>query len=185
MVTNSLTDAETKMRKAVDVLQRELGGIRSGRASPALVERLRVEYYGAPTPLTQLATVSAPEARLLIIQPWDKTILSSVEKAILKSDLGLNPTNDGNIIRLVIPPLSEERRKEMVKLVKTRVEECRITLRNIRRDVLETLRQLEKAKQISQDEQKRAQDQLQKLLDSFIVEANRVGETKEKELMEN
>ena len=184
MIETTLQDTEAKMHKTIEVLSRELASIRTGRASPALVEFVKVDYYGVPTPINQLASVSAPEARLLLIQPWDRSVLGNIEKAILKSDLGLNPSNDGNIIRLAIPPLTEERRKELVKLVHRRVEESRVSLRNLRRDALEQLRRLEKDKGISQDARERAQEQLQKLTDRFIAEAGKKGEDKEAELIE-
>jgi len=179
-----LFEASTKMGKTIGALRKELATIRTGRASPALVDYIKVDYYGTPTPLNQIATISAPEARLLLIQPWDKNALSSIERAIQKSDLGLNPANDGNVIRLRIPQLSEERRRELVKVVHKRAEEGRIALRNIRRSALEELRELERKGEISQDEQKRAQEQLQRLTDSFIAEVDKVGEDKEAELLE-
>lgn len=172
------------MATSVDVLKRELASIRTGRATPALVEHIKVEYGGVPLPLSQIATVSAPEARLLVIQPWDRGSISSIEKAILKSDLGLNPTNDGSIIRLSIPPLTEERRHELVKLVHRRVEERRVAIRNLRREAMDELKSLEKDKDISQDERKRSQDQLQTLTDSFIAIAEQLGHDKEIELSE-
>lgn len=183
MVSEILAEADAKMRRALEALQRELATLRTGRAAPALVENIRADYYGVPTPLNQLATITAPDARLILIQPWDRTSLSSIEKAILKSDLGLHPSNDGTFIRLAVPPLSEERRQELVKVVRRRVEEDRIELRNIRRETVEVLRQREKDKLISQDENRRTQEQLQRLLDKFIAEANRIGESKEAELV--
>jgi ribosome recycling factor len=179
-----LLDAQSRMKKANEVLERELAGIRTGRAAPALVERVKAEFYGVPTPLNQLATITTPEARLLLIQPWDKASLSAIEKAILKSDLGLTPANDGHVLRLAIPPLTEERRKELMKVVKKRVEEGRISIRNVRRDVLEQLRALEKEGSISQDDSKRAQTELQALTDSTLGEMDRLGEAKEKEVWE-
>jgi ribosome recycling factor len=184
MVSETLQNIEQKMTISVDVLKRELASIRSGRATPALIEHIRLEYGGAPLPLNQIATISAPEARLLIIQPWDRGTISSIEKAILKSDLGLNPVNDGNLIRLTIPPLTEERRQELVKLVSRRVEERRVAIRNLRREAMDELKNLEKNKDISQDEYKRSQDQLQKLTDSFIAMAEEIGRDKEIELRE-
>lgn len=172
------------MRGSVEALKRELASIRTGRASPALIEHLKVDYAGVPTPLNQIAGISTPEARLLVIQPWDRGTLHSIEKALLKSDLGLHPSSDGTIIRLTIPPLSEERRQELTKAVRRRVEEKRVAIRNIRHDALNDLRKLEKNKEVSQDEQRRVQDQLQKLTDRFIAEAEKVGQAKEAELME-
>jgi ribosome recycling factor len=184
MIEETLTDAEQRMGKAVDALRRELATIRTGRAQPALVEHLRVDYYGTPTPLNQLATISAPEARLLTIQPWDRSSLGAIERAIQMSDLGLNPTNDGNIIRLVIPQLTEERRKELVKVVHRRVEEGRVAVRNIRRDCLEELRRLQRDKEVSEDDERRAEERLQKLTDRFAADAEKVGQEKEQDLLE-
>jgi ribosome recycling factor len=179
-----LRNCDERMQKAIEALSRELASLRTGRARPALVEHMRVDYYGVPTPLGQIASISAPEARLLVIQPWDRSAVASIEKAILKSDLGLNPTNDGNIIRLAIPLLTEERRREMVRLVKKRVEEGRVEVRNLRRQALEALRKLERDHDISQDEYQRASEQLQELTDRSIDDANRIGQDKESELME-
>ncbi len=183
-INSAAVESEQKMRKAVEALQRDLVTIRTGRASPALVERLNVDYYGVPTPLNQVASISAPEPRLLVIQPWEKAMLGVIEKAILKSDLGLNPNNDGRIIRLVIPQLSEERRKELVKVVNRKVEEGRVSLRNIRRDGLEQLRELEKEKLISEDDLRLGTDTFQKLTDRYIIEMERVGLNKEEEILE-
>ena len=184
MVNDTLQSIEQKMASSVDVLKRELGSIRTGRATPALVEHIKVEYGGVPLPLNQIATVSAPEARLLIIQPWDRGSIHNIEKTILKSDLGLTPVSDGNIIRLNIPQLTEERRHELIRLVHRRVEERRIAIRNLRREAMDELRNLEKTKDISQDEHKRALDQLQKLTDKFIAIAEQFGHDKELELAE-
>lgn len=162
----------------------ELAGIRTGHATPALIEHIKVDYAGVPTPLNQIAGISAPAARLLVIQPWDRSTIPSIEKAILKSELGLNPTSDGNLIRLNLPPLSEERRQELIKIVRKRVEERKIVIRNQRRDAMTELKELEKNKEISQDEQKRAQDQLQKVTDSFIADIDQIARDKEAELME-
>ncbi len=183
MIDDVLADAKDRMSKAVEALRKELATIRTGRAHPGLIEHLRVEYYGAPTPLNQLATISVPEPRLLTIQPWDQQSLGAIEKAILKSDLGLNPNNDGNTIRLAIPQLTEERRKELVKVVHKKVEEGRVGVRNVRRDRHDELRRLQKEKEISEDAQYLAQEELQKLTDSFIQEVERVGEEKEAELL--
>jgi ribosome recycling factor len=184
MISEILSNADVKMGKTVEVLQRELATIRTGRASPALVEQIRVDYYGVPTPLGQMATISVPEARLLVIQPWDKGSLSSIEKAILKSDLGLNPANDGDVIKLSIPQLTEERRKELVRVVRKRVEEGRVAIRNVRRETMEQLRDLARNKEISEDEQKRALELLQKLTDRFIEESDRIARDKEAEVLE-
>ena len=184
MIDDILSETSTKMAKTVEAMRRELATIRTGRAAPALVAHIKVDYHGVPTLLNQMATISAPEARLLLIQPWDRQALSSIEKAILKSELGLNPTNDGNVIRLRIPQLTEERRRELVRVVGKRIEESRVALRNIRRSALEEFRELERKKEISQDEQKRAQERLQELTDSFIEEVDRAGRDKEAELLE-
>jgi len=184
MDSRILWDTEKKMQKSVELLRRELANIRTGRATPALVEHIKVEYAGVPTPLNQLAGISVPEARLIVIQPWDRSSIHSIEKAILKSDLGLTPVNDGTVIRLNIPQLTEERRQELVKVVRKRVEDKKIAIRNLRREAMDELRKLEKNKDISQDEHKRAQIQLQKLTDSAIADAEQAGQDKEVELME-
>jgi ribosome recycling factor len=184
MIDEVLSAANTKMDKSLEVLRKDLATIRTGRATPALVDNIKVDYYGTPTPLKQIATISAPEARLLVIQPWDSGTSASIKKAILKSELGLNPTSDKNVIHLVIPQLSEERRKELVKAVHKRAEDGRVALRNIRRDALEELRRLEREKEISQDQQKRAQERLQELTDSFIARVGKIAEDKEAELLE-
>jgi len=184
MVSDTLRNIEDRMRASAEGLERELATIRTGHATPALIEHIRVDYAGVPTPLNQIAGISAPAARLLVIQPWDPGSITSIEKAILKSDLGLTPSNDGRVIRLTIPPLSEERRQELTRIVRKRIEERKIAIRNLRREALEKLRGLEKNKEISQDEDQRAQDQLQKLTDSFIADAERIGKDKEAELME-
>ena len=184
MVSHTLWNIEQKMRKSVEGLKEELATIRTGHATPALVEHIKVEYAGVPTPLNQIAGISAPGARLLVIQPWDRGCIHNIEKAILKSDLGLNPSSDGNIIRLTIPSLTEERRQELIKVVRRRVEERRTAIRNLRREAMDELKGLEKNKDISQDEHKRALTQLQKLTDSFIADAEQTGQDKEVELME-
>ncbi len=184
MVSEALQGIENKMKASERVFREDLATIRTGHATPALVEHVKVEYAGVPTALNQLAGISAPEAGLLVIQPWDKSSISSIEKAILKAELGLNPSNDGNIIRISIPPLSEERRQELIKVVHKRVEERRVSVRNLRHEALNELKKLEKDKEISQDEQKRAQEQLQNITDSFIAEVEQVGAEKEKELKE-
>jgi len=184
MIDDVLSEAKAKMGKTIEALRRELATLRTGRASPALVDHIKVDYYDTPMSLREMATISAPEARLLLIQPWDRKALSSIEKAILKSDLGLNPTNDGNVIRIRVPQLSEERRKELVKAVHKRAEEGRVALRNIRRNALEELRRLERNKEISEDERDRAQERLQQLTDSFIAEVDKIGKEKEAELLE-
>lgn len=184
MVPEVLKDAETRMQKSVDHLKVDLQSLRTGRASPALVERLQIEYYGTPTPLIQLATIHAPEPRLLVIQPFDKSSFGSIEKAILKSELGLNPTNDGKVIRLAIPPLTEERRKEMVKVARKRAEEGRVAVRNVRREAHKDLQELESEKMISADELTRGEEQLQRLTDRFVLDVERLGQHKEAEILE-
>jgi len=184
MVSQTLQGVDGKMQASIRVFREDLAAIRTGHATPALVEHIKVDYAGVPTPLNQLAGISAPEVGLLVIHPWDKSSISSIEKTILKSDLGLNPSSDGNIIRISIPPLSEERRQELIKVVHKRAEERRIVLRNLRHEAMNELKKLEKDKEISQDEQRRALDQLQKLTDRFMSEVEQVGKDKEKELME-
>lgn len=183
MVDRVLKDCEDRMKKSLDALQRELMAIRTGHAHVGLVEHIRVDYYGTPTPVNQMATVAAPEARLLTIQPWDRTTIGAIEKALQKSDLGLTPSNDGNVIRLVIPPLTEERRKELTKVVHARVEDARVAVRNIRRDGIEHLRKMVNEKEISEDDQRRGQEQLQKLTDRYIGLIDQKGKEKEAELM--
>jgi len=184
MIEQTLLDTNSKMQKAADALTRDLAGIRTGRATPALVEHIRVDYHGVPTPVNQIASISVPEAKMILIQPWDRTSIRSIEKAILQSNLGLNPTNDSNIIRIAIPPLSEERRKELTKVVHKRLEEARVTLRNLRRESIEKLKGEEKNKEISQDQYARASEQLQKLTDNFIEKVDDMGQDKEIEIME-
>jgi ribosome recycling factor len=184
MIADLLRNTEEKMKAAVKAVEKELASIRTGHATPALVEHLKVEYAGVPTALNQLAGISAPAARLLVIQPWDKSSLRNIEKAILTSDLGLNPSNDGNVIRINIPPLNEERRRDLAKIVHGRVEKEKVVIRNLRRETMDELRRLEKDKDISQDDLKRALDQLQKITDVFIEGAEQVGRDKEAELRE-
>jgi ribosome recycling factor len=184
LVKDTIAEGQDRMSKAIEALKRDLATVRTGRANPSLVEDLRIDYYGTPTPLKQLASVSVPEARLLTIQPWDKGSLPAIEKAIQKSDLGLNPSSDGNVIRLAIPPLTEERRKELVKVVHKKVEEGRVEIRNIRRDAHEMLRDFKKEKEISEDSEFNAQEDLQKVTDRFIADADKVGQEKEQELLE-
>jgi len=179
-----LDRAEAHMKSSIEVLRKELTTIRTGRASPALVEHLHVDYYGTDTPLKQLASISVPEARTLVVQPYDRGAMSGIEKAILKSDLGLTPNNDGQVIRLIIPRLTEERRKDLVKVVRKQVEEGRVAVRNVRRDAIEHLKELEKAKTLSADEDKRAQERLQKLTDAYIKQMDDIGHAKEAEVME-
>jgi ribosome recycling factor len=184
MLKDVINDAEDRMDKTVEALQLDLRSIRTGRASPALVERLQVDYYGAPTPLNQLAGISVPEPRMLMIRPWDRNSMGLIEKAILKSDLGLTPNNDGQVIRLVIPQLTEERRRDLSRVVAKRVEEARVACRNIRRDAIDMLRDLEKEKLISEDELFGGRDQVQEVTDGFIKQVDEIGKAKEAEIME-
>ncbi len=184
MIKDILADAEHRMRSAIQVLHDDLAAIRTGRASPALVEKLPIEYYGTPTPLLQLASIGVPEPRTLMIKPFDATTLKAIEKAIQASDLGLNPNNDGKVIHLNLPPLNEERRRDLVKHVHHRLEEARVAVRNIRRDSHNDMRDFEKEKLISEDELKRGEEDLQKLTDKFVDEIAALGKTKEAEIME-
>jgi ribosome recycling factor len=177
-------DLKERMEKAVQALGRGFTKIRTGRATPALLEGLTAEYYGTATPLSQMASITAPEPRLLLVQPWDAQAMSEIEKAILKSELGLTPQNDGKLIRISIPPLTQERRKELSKLVRKNAEEAKVALRNIRRDANEVLKTLKKDKEISEDELSRAEAQVQKITDDFIKQAEAAGGTKEKEIMD-
>lgn len=173
-----------RMEKTIQALKRDLASLRAGRATPSLLDKVTVEYYGSEMPLNQLANISAPEPRLLVIQPWDKSALADIERAILKSELGLTPSNDGNLIRISIPALTEERRAELVKVVRKTGEEAKVAIRNIRRDANDEVKKREKNGDISEDESRRSQDEVQKLTDRFIKEADQVVETKEKEVME-
>ena len=184
MIKDILKEAETRMRAAVQNLDDDLGAIRTGRATPALVERLPIDYYDTPTPLMQLASISVPEPRSLLIKPFDPTTLKTIERTILASDLGLTPSNDGKQIRLNLPPLTEERRKELVKVVHARLEESRVAVRNVRRDLHNDMRDFEKEKMISEDDLKRGEDDLQKITDRFIEDINKHGEHKEQEILE-
>jgi ribosome recycling factor len=177
-------EAEARMKKAIQALEEDLSGIRTGRASPALVERLQVEYYGTHTPLIQLASISVPEPRSLLIKPFDAASLKTIERAIQASDLGLTPNNDGKSIRLNLPPLTEERRRELVKVVHNRLEDARVAARNVRRDSIRDLREFEHEKMISEDEREKGEAELQKLTDRYIEEINAIGERKEKEILE-
>jgi len=184
MIDEILRNIEKKMQTSIGVLKRELATIRTGHATPGLIDHIKVEYAGVPTPLNQLASISAPRVRLLVIQPWDKTSIHNIEKAILTSDLGINPTSDGNVIRINIPPLSEERRQELIKIARGKAEKEKVVIRNHRRDAMGELKKLEKGKEISQDELKRAIDQLQKITDSFTADADQAERDKEAELGE-
>lgn len=184
MSKQTINTAEEKMKKAIAAFHRELTSVRAGRANPSLLDRVQVEYYGAPTPVNQLATISAPEARLLLIQPYDRTAINDIERAIQKSDLGLSPTNDGNVIRIGIPALTEERRAELVKLVKKYGEEAKVAVRNIRRDANDDLKKLEKDGDLTEDDLRRYNDEVQKLTDKYIAEVEQISSNKEKEIME-
>ena len=184
MIEDNVREAETKMQKSIDSLAKEILTIRTGRASASLVDRIPVEYYGNPTPLNQLATITVPEARLILIQPWDRTVIAAVEKAIQKSELGLNPGNDGQLIRVPIPPLNEERRREYAKLVKRYAEGAHVAIRNIRREQMDRIKALEKDKKVSADEARRGSEQLQKVADRHIARVDEVAARKEAEIME-
>ncbi len=184
MYKDVLAKAGSSMEKAIESLRKELARVRTGRASTALLDEVRVDYYGTPTPLSQVGTLAVPEPRLITIQPWEKKMIPDIERAIFKSDLGLNPASDGALIRIVIPPLTEERRKEMVKQVKKTGEECKIAIRNVRRDGNDGLKKLEKNKEISEDELKRAEKEIQDLTDQFVKKVDDIVATKEKEVME-
>jgi ribosome recycling factor len=177
-------DIEKKMKTSLETFRKELSSIRTGRASLALLDGISVQYYGVPTPLNQVATLSVPESRLMTIQPWDSSVIGEVEKAILKSDLGLTPSSDGRVIKIPIPPLTEERRKQLVRLVKKLGEDCKVAIRNVRREGNDDMKSLEKDKKISEDELRRAQDQIQKLTDRYIAMSEQVSAQKEKEVME-
>jgi len=183
-VDELFTELNSRMQKAVDGLARELAAIRVGRATPALLDDIMVDYHGTSTPLRQIASMSIPEANLIVIQPWDRASLRDIERAILTADIGLNPANDGNVIRVVIPPLSEERREELAKLVSKRVEERRIAIRNIRRDGIEKLRELEKNREISQDELKNNAKKIDQLTEAFVDRVTELGQSKEREIRE-
>jgi len=184
MIKETVKEAEVRMKGAIQSLEEDLAGIRTGRASPALIEKLPVDYYGAPTPLMQLASISVPDARTLLIKPYDGSTLKGIERAIITSNLGLTPNNDGKTIRLNLPPLTEERRRDLVKVVNSRVEEAKISIRNIRRDIIKDLREFEKEKLISEDDLETGEEELQKLTDRITTEIEQVGAHKDKEIME-
>jgi ribosome recycling factor len=184
MLDELLTELNSRMQKAVDGLAKELATIRAGRATPALLDNIMVDYQGTSVPIYQLATMSIPEANLIIIQPWDRTSLRGIERAILTANIGINPANDGNVIRVVIPPLSEERRKELVKLVSRKTEERRIAIRNIRRDGIEKLREMEKNKEISEDELKNNSKKIDQLTEACVDRVSELGQSKEREIQE-
>ncbi len=184
MIETVFKDVDSRMQKTLIALIQELSTIRTGRANPALVEHIKADYHGVQTPLNQMASISIPEPKMILIQPWDKTMIRNIEKAILKSDIGLNPMSDGNVIRITIPAITEERRKELIKLVHKRLEDTRIALRNVRRDGLEDLRKAEKNKEISEDEFNRASEKLQKLIDGYMEKVDKTGKSKETEILE-
>ena len=184
MIEDVIADAQVRMQKALEALGRELTTVRTGRAAPSLIERLPVAQYGTEMPLNQLANIAAPEARMLTITPWDKSSLGAIEKAIRKSDLGFNPTNDGQLIRIVIPPLTEERRRAMVKIVHGKVEEAKVAVRNIRRDAMAQAKEFRDEKMISEDDERRAESQIQDLTNKFTAQADQIGKDKEREVMQ-
>lgn len=184
MLDEVLQDAERRMKKAVEHVKDEFASIRTGRASASLLNRVSVNYYGTPTPLNQIASIGVPEPTLLVISPYDKSVIPEVEKAILQSGLGLNPVNDGNVVRLPIPKLNEERRKELTRLVRAKAEEGRVAVRNVRRDAIEDLRSFEKEGEITKDDLRRGQEEAQKLTDRYVAEIDEMLKVKEKELME-
>ncbi len=183
MMAEVLSEAEKKMAKALEHLESDLAGIRTGRANPSLVDRLHVEYYGTDTPLNQLSNISVPEARMIVIQPWDKSAIPAIEKAIQKSELGLNPSNDGNLIRIVLPQLTEDRRRDLVKLVHKRVEEGRVAIRNVRREAHDDMRDLRKENMATEDDVKAGEQRLQRVTDSFVAQADQLGQKKEADVM--
>ncbi|MDD2402062.1 MAG: ribosome recycling factor [Clostridia bacterium] len=184
MLKDIIFETEEKMKKTIEAMKKELSTMRVGRANPSILEKIQVEYYGTMTPVNQVANISVPEPRLIIVQPWDKTLVAQVEKAILKSDLGLNPSNDGSIIRIAIPQLTQERRLELVKVAKKKAEDTRVNIRNIRRDANDNIKVIEKDKIVSEDDAKKGQDDIQKLTDKYIKELDGVLNIKEKEIME-
>lgn len=184
MIKETVKDAENRMKSAIQTLEDDLAGIRTGRASPGLIEKLPVDYYGSPTPLMQLASISVPDPRTLLVKPFDPSTLKTIERAIIVSNLGLNPNNDGKTIRLNLPPLTEERRRELMKLVNHRLEEAKVAVRNIRRDIIKDLREFEKEKLISEDDLEKAEEELQKLTDHMVANIDSVGQRKEKDIME-
>lgn len=183
MVEDIISDVEERMKKSIKNLQKEFSAIRTGRATPAIFDNVKVDVYGTHMPINQVATISVPEARLIVIQPWDKENIGAIERSILKSDLSLNPSSDGNIIRIQIPDLTEERRKEYVKLARSKAEECRVAIRNVRRDGNDMIKEMEKEKEISEDESKTATARIQKITDTYIEEVQSNTDNKEKEIL--
>lgn len=184
MINETLADAESRMAKSLEALHRDLNTVRTGRASPALLDRVTVEYYGTPTPLNQMSNISAPEARLLVIQPYDKGVIPDIERALQKSDIGITPSNDGIVIRLAIPQLTEDRRKQLVKQVHGQVEDAKVAIRNVRRDSMSDVREMMTSKMISEDDERRAEQRLDELTKKFVEEADKIGKTKEHEVLE-
>ncbi len=184
MAKEIISEAEANMKKTVEVVKREFSSLRAGRATPALLDKISVNYYGAPTPVSQMANISVPEARLLVIQPWDKSTIPEIERAILKSDLGINPASDGTVIRLSVPQLTQERRQELVKVIRKKAEEGRVAVRNVRRDANEVLKAREKKGELPEDELRRSQDEVQKLTDKYIKEIDQITANKEQEIMQ-
>ena len=183
-IEEMLASNEVKMKKTISYLREDLAGLRAGRATPALLNKIMVDYYGTPTPVNQVANVAVPEPRMIVITPWEKTMIKAISKAIMTSDLGLNPNTDGSVIRLNLPQLTEDRRKELVKTARKRTEEARVTVRGLRRDIIEGIKKAEKAKQVTEDDSKEGQENAQKLTDKMMKEIDKVIEAKEKEIME-
>ena len=184
MINETLADADGRMAKSIEALHRDLNTVRTGRASPALLDRIQVEYYGTPTPINQMANISVPEVRLLVIQPWDRGVIPDIERALQKSDIGITPSSDGTVIRLVIPMLTEDRRKQLVKQVHSQVEDAKVAIRNVRRDPMSVVRDLMNEKMISEDDERRAEQKLDDLTKKFVDEADKVGKAKEQEVLE-
>ncbi|TLM99656.1 ribosome recycling factor [bacterium] len=184
MIQEVINEANDRMNKAIEVLKKDYATLRAGRATPALLDKIVVDYYGVSTPINQMAKIAVPEPRMLTIQPWDKSAMNDIERAIMKSDLGLTPNNDGSVIRLNIPQLTQERRNELVKVVKKKAEECRVAVRNVRRDANDQMKMLKKEGEISEDEERRAEDEVQKMTDKHVKEIDHVMEVKEAEVME-
>jgi ribosome recycling factor len=184
MLKQIVSDAETRMKKSVEHFRGEMASLKAGRATPAILDKVRIDYYGTPSPVNQVANIEVADARTLVIKPWDRSMIKLIEKGILVSDLGLNPMNDGVVIRLVLPPMTEDRRKELVKTCQKRTEEERVAIRNIRRDTNDAIKKAEKEKTVTEDESKRSQEDVQKLTDKYIKEADAILASKEREIME-
>ena len=184
MIKGIVSSNEERINKSIEAMKREFASLRAGRATPSLLDKVMVEYYGTPTPVSQVAKVTVPEARMIVIQPWEKSVLHDIEKAIMKSDLGLSPNSDGTAIRLAIPQLTQERRQELVKTLNKKAEEAKVAIRNMRRDANDAIKKLEKAKEITEDESKKAQESFQKTVDKYIKSVDELRGIKEKEIME-